>query len=165
MFFHKTVEKQFPIENSSNRKRIDKNREEITKIYLTYYKLLILQSLINAYKFFNTYKFSNHDNIKFILFLRKGVYPYEHMDDWEKFSEILLPEKEELYSQLNMEDITDANYAYAKRVCKDFEIKKLGEYCDMYVQSDTLLLRFRPFEICIMKYTNLILQNFFHLLD
>ena len=36
------------------------------------------------------------------------------MDDWEKFSKILLPEKEELYSQLNMEDITDANYAYSK---------------------------------------------------
>ena len=86
------------------------------------------------------------------------------MDDWEKFSKILLPERE-LYSQLNMEDIADANYAYSKWVCKDFEIKKLGEYCDMYVQSDKLLLRFRPFEKCILKYTNLILQNFFHLLD
>ena len=39
-----------------------------------------------------------------------------------------------------MEDITDADYAHAKRVCKDFEIKTLGEYHDLYVQSDTLLL-------------------------
>ena len=39
-----------------------------------------------------------------------------------------------------MEDITDADYAHAKRVCKDFEIKNLGEYHDLYVQSDTLLL-------------------------
>ena len=39
-----------------------------------------------------------------------------------------------------MEDITDADYAHAKRVCKDFEIKNLGEYYDLYVQSDTLLL-------------------------
>ena len=39
-----------------------------------------------------------------------------------------------------MEDITDADYAHAKRVCKDFEIKNLGEYRDLYVQSDILLL-------------------------
>ena len=39
-----------------------------------------------------------------------------------------------------MEDITDADYAYAKRVCKNFEIKNLGEYHNLYVQSNTLLL-------------------------
>ena len=61
------------------------------------------------------------------------------MDDWEKFNETL-PEKEDFYSNLNMEDITDAGYVYAKRVCKNFEIKNLGEYHDLYVQNDTLLL-------------------------
>ena len=91
-------------------------------------------------RFFNTYKFSNYDNNKFILLLRKGVYPYEYMDDWEKFNETTLPEKENFYSHLNMEDITDADYAHAKRVSKDFEIKNLGEYHDLYVQGDTLLL-------------------------
>ena len=50
------------------------------------------------------------------------------MDDWKEFSEISLNEKEDFYSCLNKEDITDANYANAKRVCKDFEIKNLGEY-------------------------------------
>ena len=39
-----------------------------------------------------------------------------------------------------MEDITAADYAHAKKVCKDFETKNLGEYHDLYVQSDTLLL-------------------------
>ena len=58
----------------------------------------------------------------------------------EKFHETTLPEKEDFYSHLNMEDITDADYAHAKRVCKDFEIKNLGEYQDLYVQNDTLLL-------------------------
>ena len=62
------------------------------------------------------------------------------MDDWEKFSETLLAEKENFYSHLNMEDITYADYAYAKRVCKDFKINNLGEYHALYVQSDTLLL-------------------------
>ena len=46
-------------------------------------------------RFFNIHKFSNHNNNKFILLLRKGVYPYEYIDDWEKFNEISLPEKED----------------------------------------------------------------------
>ena len=72
--------------------------------------------------------------------LWKGVYSYECMDDWETFSETSLPEKEDLSSHLIMEDITDASYTHAKRVCKDFEIKNLGEYLDSYVQSNKLLL-------------------------
>ena len=59
-----------------------------------------------------------------ILFLRKGVYTYEYMDDWEKFNEAFLPGKVESYSNLNTEDITDSDYIHAKRVCKDFEIIK-----------------------------------------
>ena len=54
---------------------------------------------------FDTYKFSNNDskndNNKFISFLRKGVYPYEHMDDWQKLNETSLPEKEDFYNCLN----------------------------------------------------------------
>ena len=57
-----------------------------------------------------------------------------------KFNKISLREKEDLYSYINMEDITDADYAHAKRVCKDFEIKNLGEYHDLYFQSISLLL-------------------------
>ena len=71
-------------------------------------------------RFFNTNQFSNHDNNKFILLLQKGVYPYEYMDGWKKFNETSLHEKEDFYSHLNMEDITDADYVYAKRVCKHF---------------------------------------------
>ena len=52
------------------------------------------------------------------------------MDEWEKFNETKLPGKEEFNGNLNMEDITDA----------DFEIKNLGEYHDLYLKSDTLLL-------------------------
>ena len=58
---------------------------------------------------------------------------------WEKFNELSLPKKENFYSHLNMENITDAGYAHVKRVCKVFEIKDLGEYPDLYGQSDTLL--------------------------
>ena len=62
------------------------------------------------------------------------------MDDWEKFNETTLPEKEWLYSKLNMEDITDADYMHVKRVCKDFETKYLYKYHDLYLKHDTLLL-------------------------
>ena len=55
------------------------------------------------------------------------------MVDWEKFHETALPEKEKFYSNLNTEDITDAGYMHAKRVCKDFEIKNLDKYHDMYL--------------------------------
>ena len=67
------------------------------------------ESLIKALRFANTYKFSNHGISKFILLLLKGVYPCEYMDDWEKINENLLLEKEDFYSQLNMEDIIDAD--------------------------------------------------------
>ena len=66
-------------------------------------------------RFKNTFKFSNNDINKFILLLRKGVYRYECKDDWEKFNETSLPEKEEFYNKLNMEDITEKK--------KDFQIK------------------------------------------
>ena len=77
------------------------------------------------------------------------------MDDWEKCNETSLPEKEDFYSHLNMEDNIDVDYAHAKRFCKDFEVKDLGEYHDLYVQSDTLLLAdiFQKFRnMCIEIY-------------
>ena len=73
------------------------------------------------------------------MLLRKSVYPDEYMDDWESFNETLT-EKEEFYSNLNIEDIIDAEYIHAKRNCKDFEIKNLGEYHDLYLESDLFLL-------------------------
>ena len=70
----------------------------------------------------------------------KDIYPYEYINDWEKFNETSLPKKEEFYSHINMEDIADEDYAHAKRVCKNFEIKHLREYHDLYFRSDTLFL-------------------------
>ena len=75
--------------------------------------------------------------------------------EWEKSDDKSLPEKENFYSHLNLEDITDANYSHAKRFCKDFELKKLGEYHDLYVQSNTLLLAdvFANFQnMCLQMY-------------
>ena len=94
--------------------------------------------------------------------LQKGVYPYEYMDDWEKFNETSLPEEEDFYSHLNIEDINDAHYAHAKQACEDFEIKNLWQYHDLHAYSNTLLLIYlRTLEICVLIHISLILQSFF----
>ena len=73
------------------------------------------------------YKFSNHGINKFILLLKKDFYPYEYMNHWEKFNETSLPEKEDLYSHLKIDDITDADYVHTRRVSKGFKTKNVGE--------------------------------------
>ena len=77
------------------------------------------------------------------------------MDNWERFNEILLSNKEALYSNLNMEDITGTDYRHVNKVFKEFKLKNLGEYHDLYVQSDTLVLAdvFENFrKMCIKVY-------------
>ena len=90
--------------------------------------------------FANIYEVFNEDINKFTLLLRKGVYPCEYMDIWERFNETSLPDKETFYSNLNMEDITDVDYRHAKRVFKILSNKNLGDYHNLYVPGDTLLL-------------------------
>ena len=88
----------------------------------------------------NTYQLCNKDINKFALLLRKGAYPYEYMDCWEKIKEESFPDKESFYSELNNEHVTDEDYEYAQKVWSTFSIKNLEEYHDLYVQSDTALL-------------------------
>ena len=117
-----------------------KNEKIILKCFncKTYYEKDFNKELIK--RFACTYEFCNKNLNKFILLLRKGVYPYEYMDNWERFDETLLPSKESFYSNLNMESIDDIDYRHGNNVFKRFKLKNLGEYHDLYVQSDTLLL-------------------------
>ena len=62
------------------------------------------------------------------MLLRKGVYPFEYMDSWEKFDKTSLPDQEAFYSKLNEEGISDRDYAHAQKVWEVFEIKNIGEY-------------------------------------
>ena len=61
------------------------------------------------------------------MLLRKGVYPYEYMDSWERLNETSLPDKEAFYSSLNLENMTDVGYIHAKSVFKNHNNKNLGE--------------------------------------
>ena len=76
-------------------------------------------------KFANTYRLGNNDNQKFELLLRKGVYPYEYIDDWKGFKETELPSKEDFYSNLRLESIKDKEYQHKKNVTSTFKIKNL----------------------------------------
>ena len=87
--------------------------------------------------------------------LRKGVYPYEYVDNWERFNETSLPSKKDFYSNLNLENIDDIDYRHGNNVFKGFRLENLGDYHDLYVQSDTLLLAnvFENFrDMCIKEY-------------
>ena len=79
------------------------------------------------------------------------------MDSWEKFDETTLPPKEAFYSNLNLEDISDEDYAHAQRVWDVFD---LGDYYDLYVQSDNYCLKMymKSLEILVLKNINSILH-------
>ena len=88
---------------------------------------------------------------------QKGVYPYDHMDSFEKFDQTELPTKDQFYSILNDQDITNDEYNHAKKVWKNFNIKTMGEYHDLYLKSDVLLLAdvFENFRKTCLQYYKL----------
>ena len=121
--------------------------------YIKNFKKEIIKELIK--RFASTYKFCNNDLNKFVMLLRKGVYPYEYMDGWDEFNETSIPSKESFYSILTMENISETDYRHANNVFKTFKLNNLGDYHDLYVQSDTLLLAdvFENFrKACIKTY-------------
>ena len=89
------------------------------------------------------------------LLYKKGIYPYEYMDSWARFSETSLPDKQMFYSKLNDEHITEDEYAHAQTVWETFDCKTLGEYHDLYVKTDVALLAdvFENFrKLCLEQY-------------
>ena len=94
---------------------------------------------------------------KLNLLSQKGVYPYDFMDSFEKFDQTKLPTKDQFYSILNDQHITDDEYDHAKKVWKTFKIKTMGEYHDLYLGSDVLLLAdmFESFRKTCLQYYKL----------
>ena len=89
------------------------------------------------------------------LLIRKGVYPYQHMDSWDKFEEKRLPSKDEFYSKLNMSGISEKDYQHACKVWNEFGLKNMGDYHDLYLETDLILLAnvFESFrKVCLDNY-------------
>ena len=99
---------------------------------------------------------------KLDLMARKGVYPYDYMDSFEKFNE-KLPSKEDFYSILNNEYISDEDYKHAQNVWNTFKLKSMGEYHDLYLKSDILLLAdvFENFRKTCLEYYKLDPAHYF----
>ena len=77
---------------------------------------------------------------RFDLVTRKGIYPYEYMDSFDRFDEEQLPPQSKFYSSLSDEGITDEDYEHAQRVWRAFDCKNLGDYHDLYLKTDVHLL-------------------------
>ena len=107
--------------------RVTKNEKLLLKCFNcnNYYKKKFDKDLIKKLK--NMYSFCNNDLNKFILLLKKGIYPSEYMDSWEIFNETSLPIKEDFY----MKDIDDIDYRHGNNVFKGFKLENLGDYHDL----------------------------------
>ncbi|GBN03027.1 hypothetical protein AVEN_181048-1 [Araneus ventricosus] len=88
-----------------------------------------LASNLHESEFKNVQKYFSNEEAS--LLLRKGVYPYDYMDNFEKFCETDLPPKDKFYSRLNEQNIIDADYEHAQNVWRKFCIKNMGEYTDL----------------------------------
>ena len=144
-------------------KYVDKNDEEVSKEFelrfIDSFKFMSssLDSLVNNlargnHKFWGFERFSNNQRE---LLIKTGIYPYEYMDSWNKFSEDRLPSKDKFYSKLNMSDVSDKGYDHARLVWSEFKIKNMGEYHDLYLLTDTILLAnvFESFRsVCMDNY-------------
>ena len=75
-----------------------------------------------------------------MLLLEKEVCPYKYMDSCSKFKETSSPNKEGFWTSLNLENVSNSDYEHAIKVREIFNMKNIGNYNDLYVQSDTLLL-------------------------
>lgn len=98
-------------------------------------------------------EFNNNENIN--LLLQKGVYPYDYVNDFSIFEENKLPNKDEFYSILNNEEISEEDYQQAKEVFNKFNCKNIGDYHDLYLKTDVCLLSdvFENFRnVCVNAY-------------
>ena len=85
-------------------------------------------------------KWSHISKEGFELLTRKGVYPYQYMDNFEKFEETSLPPKDKFYNDLSKKHISDQDYSFVHKLWNTFQLKNLGELHDLYMESDVLLL-------------------------
>ena len=94
---------------------------------------------LNKEEFHFLHRFIEDDRKRQLL-LRKGVYPYDYVDSPDRLNETNLPAKEKFYSKLNDEETSDEDYAHARKVWTQFNCETLGDYHDVYLASDVLLL-------------------------
>ena len=99
--------------------------------------------------------FKDYSEEQYELLIKKGIYLCEYMSSWDKFTETELPPKEAFYSNLNMSNISDDDYQHTQNVWKASSIRDLGEYHNLYLKTDVILLAnvFKAFrDTCLEHY-------------
>ena len=143
---------------------IDKNGEEKDKLielrFIDSFKFMssrldsLTKNLVRGGK--KLFGFEDYSELQYDLLTRKGVYPYEYLNSWDRFNETQLPPISVFYSNLSMSLISEEDYQHAQRVWKEFGILDLGDYHDLYLRTDVVLLAnvFEAFrDTCLRHYT------------
>jgi len=119
-------------------------------------KFELISNWKDNFKYSYNNKYVNNDD-DLNLLTEKGIYPYDYTNNWKKFEDEKLPPKEKFYSELKEEEISDTDYEKAQKVWNNFNIKNLGEYHDLYLMTDVLLLTdvFEKFRNMCLDYYNL----------
>ena len=107
--------------------------------------------------------FEDYSELQYDLLTRKGVYPYEYVNSWDQFNETQLPPVDLFYSNLNMSLISEEDYQHTQRVWKEFGIHNLGDYHDLYLRTDVVLLAnvYEAFRDTCLKHYNLNPAHFY----
>ena len=107
--------------------------------------------------------FKDYSEAQYELLIRKGVYPYEYMTSWDRFEETQFPPMEAFYSKLNISDISDEDYEHVQRVWSSFGMKNVGEYHNLYLKTDVILLAniFEAFRDTCLKHYSLDPSHFY----
>ena len=127
---------------------IDKNGEEKDKFielrFIDSFKFMsssldsLTKNLVRGGK--KLFGFEDYSELQYELLTRKGVYHYEYVNSWDRFNETQLPPIDAFYSNLNMSSISEDDYQHAQRVWEEFGIHNLGDYHDLYLRTDVVLL-------------------------
>ena len=150
---------------------IDKNREEKDKLielrFIDSFKFMsssldsLTKNLVSGGKKF--FGFEDYSELQYDLLTRKGVYRYEYVNSWDRFNETHLLPIDAFYSNLNMSSISEEDYQHAQRVWKEFGIRDLGDYHDLYLRTDVVLLAnvYEAFRDTFLKHYKLDLVHFY----
>ena len=157
---------KFPVDSY-----IDKNGEEKDKLielrFIDTFKFMsssldsLTKNLVSRGK--KLFHFEDYSELQYDLLTRKGVYPYEYINSWDRFNETQFPPIDAFYSNLNMPSISEEDYQHAQRVWKEFGICDLGDYHDLYLRTNVVLLAnvYEAFRDTCLKYYKLDPAHFY----
>ena len=150
---------------------IDKERNEKDKLielrFIDSFKFMsssldsLTKNLVGSGK--RLFGLEDYSELQYDLLTRKGVYPYEYINSWDRFNKTQLPPISAFYSNLNMSSISEDDYQHVQKVWEEFGIHNLEDYHDLYLRTDVVLLAnvFETFRDTCLKHYKLDPEHFY----